>query len=267
MSEEVIPTKILDAIVKNGCTILSNKQMGKTNLAKIIAAQISEKFPDICHQKIFDTAQVWRHSFLAKFVFQEINDNTTKVYDGNTDIIFDLEWEDSEQIMQFMGNAVLLDYQLNRERKKIGTLKDRIIYVIEEAQNSLGSYSLNRQSGRIWLKMISESGNFGLSFIFVGQRAADISTKAIERSQTFFIGHTTGDNNTMKIKNLIGSKAGQEHFGEPISEVAKRLKLGEFIFWSGEEAYMFNCPKFEDLYPNQKPQKIEPPRTRWLKLW
>jgi len=243
--------------------------MGKTNLAKILISEIVRQRPLLTKVDVFDVAQVWRHNYLSSFKMQEINDNTVKVYDEPENIIFDIEYEDSEKIMQFMGNTVLLDYEDNRLRKKManGKLMDYKLYCIEEAQNSLGSYSLSRATYRIWLKMISEAGNFNMSFIFIGQRASDISTKAIERSRTYFIGKTIGDRNTKKLKGIIGNDAGIEQLQEPLAERAKHLKLGEFIFWNGTTAWLFQCPKFEDIYPNEKPQLVEPPRPRWNRIW
>jgi len=265
--EEIIPKKILVDMLSRGANILANRQMGKTNLAQIIIAEmVRQQLP--CQIKIGDTAQVWRHNFLSSFKVQEINERTRQVYNGDN-LIYDIEYEDSERIMQFLGNRVLKDYLMNRQRKKVsnGHLNDWVLYCLEEAQNSLGSYSLNRQTGRIWLKMISEGANFNLAFIMIGQRPADISTKAIERMQTYWIGRTTGDNNTRKLKGIIGNKAGTEQLGLPLHEKAKELERGEFIFWNGAEAWLFSCPKFEDLYPNNKPELVEPPRSSWLKLW
>jgi len=268
MSEELIPKKFLMDILSRGCNILSDRQMGKTNLARIIVAEmVKQGF--LAQHKIFDTACVWRWNFLNSFKLQEVNLETREIYDGPENIIFDVEFNDTERIMQFMGNTVLMDYEMNRARKKAsqGKLTDWKVYTLEEAQNSLGSYSLSRETGRIWLKMISEGANFNLAYIFIGQRAADISTKALERMQTYWIGRTTGDNNTRKLKGIIGAKAGVEKLGIPLHEKAKTLKRGEFIFWNGATAWIFDSHKFEDLYPNQRPTLVVPPRKRWLRLW
>lgn len=267
--EDIVPNWIIDDLLKRSCTIIANPQMGKTNLAKILVSEIVRQRPFLTNVKVFDVAQVWRHSYLSNFKMQEVNDNTIKIFAENENIIFDIEFEDSERIMQFMGNTVLLDYQENRLKKKManGKLGDYHIYIIEEAQNSLGSYSLSRETYRIWLKMISEAGNFNMSFVFLGQRASDISTKAIERSQTYFVGKCIGDNNIKKLQRILGSNAGVEQLQEPLHEKAKRLKVGEFIFWNGATAWLFQCPKFEDVYPNQRPEVVEPPRPRWNKIF
>jgi hypothetical protein len=242
--------------------------MGKTNLAKtIVSEMVKQKLP--CQHKIFDTAQVWRHNFVSEFKLQEINDSTSKIYDESDNVVFDIEYVDSEKIMQFMGNCVYLDYTNNRERKKAanGILNDWIVYTLEEAQNSLGRYSLSRNTGKFWLKAISEGANFNLAYLFIGQRAADISAQAVERAQTYFIGRTTGENNTRKLIGIIGRDTGAIQLGEPLYQVAKKLEKGEFLFWNGATAWKFKCPKFEELYPNQKPQLVSPPKQRWMKIF
>jgi hypothetical protein len=262
---DVIPQRFLTNMLSQRCNIISNPQTGKTNLTKVIVSEyVRQGFP--VQIKMFDTCQVFRHSFLESFKLQEINGNTSMVYRGEGNIIYDVEFDGSEKIMQFVGTEVKLNYHKNRELKKNGDV-EHILYVIEEAQNSLGRYALTRKSGDFWLKTISEGANFGLSYLFVGQRAADISTSVIERSTVSFIGKTTGDNNIRKVKSLIGDKAGEEQLGMPIHEVAKTLELGQFIWWNGQEAWKFKCPLFEDLYPNQKPMIVSPPPKRWEKIF
>lgn len=264
--EEIIPREILLDLLESGANILANRQQGKTNLAKVLIAEmVKQKLP--CKYKIGDTACVWRHSFLNEFKFQEINEATRQVYNGDK-IIYDLEYQESERIMQFMGNRVLKDYLWNRERKKVcgGKLNDWVVYCVEEAQNSLGSHSLSRQAGKMWLKMISEGANFNLAFLMVGQRAADITTKALERMQTYWIGRTTGDNNIRKLKGILGRDA-VDATGNPLYKKAKILQKGEFIWWNGETCWEFKCPLFEDLYPENKPEQVIPKRKRWLRLW
>lgn len=267
IEEQLIPREILKDILSHKCSIIADNQMGKTNLSKLIISEmVKQNLP--VQNKIFDVAQTWRHNFLSTFKFQEINEATRKVWTGDENILYDIAYEDSEQIMQFMGNEVMEDYRKAREAKKAanGKLGNWILYTLEESQNSLGSYALNKISGRLWLKAISESANFNLSFLFIGQRAADISAKAIERAQCRFIGRTTGDNNSRKLRGMIGT-VGVDQLGMPLHERAKTLKLGEFLFWNGESAWLFESPKFDTLYPNNKPVEVKPPEKRWLRLW
>lgn len=266
--EDLIPKSILLDILKMRGNILGNPRCGKTNLAKVILSEFVKKVPEV-QIKVYDTCGVWRYSFLSSFKFQEVNENTRKVYSEKENVLFDVEFNDAEKIMQFIGNDVLLDYELNRERKKAtgGKLNDYVLYVLEEAQSSLGRYSLSRETGRIWLKMISEGANFNLGFLFLGQRASDISASIIERSTCHFIGRTTGDNNSKKLRGIIGKTAGQNELGMPIDEKARTLDQGEFIWWNGESAYQFRCPLFEELYPNTYPTQVNPPTPRWFKVF
>jgi len=265
--DDIIPQRFLTNMLNQRCNIISNPQTGKTNLTKVIVSEyVRQGFP--VQIKMFDTCQVFRHSFLESFKLQEINGNTSADYGGEDNIVFDMEYDDSEEIMQFIGRDLQRNFHKNREIKKNTQLKKWTLYVIEEAQNSLGRYALSRSTGRFWMKAISEGANFGLGFLFVGQRAADISTSVIERSTVSFIGKTTGDNNIRKVKSLVGNDAGEEQLGIPIHEACKTLELGQFIWWNGQEAWKFRCPLFEDLYPNQKPLMITPPPPkRWEKIF
>lgn len=258
-------------ILTHRLNILSDPQHGKSNLSRVLVAEMAKQMSNV-QVKFFDVTQNLRHNFLNTFKCQEINEDTQKVYDGGDGIVFDIEYLFPERIASFIGNVVLIDYQRNRERKKAadGKLNDWILYVLEESQNSISSHALNRLDMAVLLKSICEAANFNLSYVFIGQRAQDISTRAIERSSCYFIGKTTGDNNTRKLRGIVGSKAGIESKdgkGLPIHERAKRLELGQFIFWNGSSCWTFQCPKFEDLYPNQRPELIQPPKSRWSQIF
>lgn len=274
MTEEnnnLIPKQVLLDILSHRLNIIADPQHGKTNLSRVLVAEMVKQLSNV-QVKVFDTTQVYRHNFLDTFKCQEINNDTQKVFDDCGGIVFDIEYMFSQRIAQFIGNVVLIDYQRNRERKKAsnGKLNDWTLYVLEEAQNSLNTHALNRLDSAVLLKSICEAANFGLSYIFIGQRAQDISTKAIERSSCYFIGKTVGDNNVRKLKGIVGKKAGIESkdgLGLPIHERAQKLEVGQFIFWNGSSAWTFKCPKFEVIYPNQRPQLVSPPKKRWSQIF
>jgi len=267
-TSEIIPKQILQNILKHRCNVIANPQYGKTNLCQVILAEfIRQRFP--CQIRVYDPCSVWRHKFLSSFKLQEINDQTYQVYDGQDNIIFDIEYIDAEKITQFIGNDILLGFERNRVRKKStnnGKLNDYIIHCIEETHGSFGRYTLSRKDGRTWLKLIGEGGNFGLSFLLVDQRLADVSASLVERSSLYLIGKLTGDNNIKKIQRVLG-KDTVDKSGQPLSEKVKTLELGQFLFYDGKEAQLFNCPLFEELYPNQKPQLIREPQRRWFKIF
>jgi len=135
LTKEIIPQHILKNVLQRRCNIIANPQTGKTNLLKIIVSEIvRQQLP--CQVRLYDTAQVLRHSFLSSFKFQEINDSTREKYVGTDNILFDIEYHEGDKTMGFIGNDILEAYKYNRQRKKFngGKLNDWILYGIEEAE-------------------------------------------------------------------------------------------------------------------------------------
>jgi hypothetical protein len=164
-------------------------------------------------------------------------------------LIIDIGFVDSELTRNAIGEVVMNDFIHKRDLKKqlSGQIPFKNIYIIEEIQNVLGTYSMNGSMGRFWLKMISECANYGQIVIGIGQRLADISTRIVERSRYFMFGMTAGDNDKRKITRM-GGKA----LGETIST----LKRGEFIFYDkeGNVADVIGFPKFVQ---NDKPYEFK----------
>lgn len=233
--------QLIEDIKRAGLIIVGGRGVGKSNVAKVIASQlICGDHPNL-QVKITDSCQNWIHNFVD-IPYQHINEETLipdDVYFGEESFIYDMELSDVGAVQETIGELVVTDYEVHREYKKQGLLDEWIIWVVEEAQNVLGSYALNGNAGKVWLKIISESRNFNINFIFIGQRLADISTKAVERCEGYLFGRMTGDNDLKKVARICGKERG-------IHEVVPRLKIGEFIFWNGSDAYhLIDVPRFE----------------------
>lgn len=239
VSKQVLPPEVLKNILETSLIVVGAKQHGKSNSVKVIGREIIKQQAIPIQVKIFDTCQNWVHEF-EPIPYQTINDDTRLVYGGKKHILFDIELMDIEKIMKFTGEVIKRDYIQQRElKRKMGGkhFMEWKLYIIEEAQNILGSYSLTRQDGKMWLKMVSESANFNMGFIFIGQRMSDISAKIIERAQGYLFGRATGDNDIAKIRRKCGKDLG-------IHEDVKTLKRGEFIYYFGKRL-PFNCPKYD----------------------
>lgn len=104
-----------------------------------------------------------------------------------------------------------------------------ICYIIEEAQTIIGSNALRSRENRFWLKAISTGRNLGLSFVFITQRLADVSSKAVERCNGYLIGKTLGDNNLRKLRAVAGKQ---------LSWLVRDLKVGEFYYYNGQQHYI-----------------------------
>lgn len=251
--------EMVENIERSGLMIVGGRGTGKTNVAKVIASQLINSQNGNIQVKITDSCQNWMHQF-EPIYYQHINDDTLipvtlnpvlgntsgacDIYFGDDHFLYDIEYEDIDLIQEFIGTMVSVDYGIQRTYKKHGVMDRWIIWIIEEAQNVLGTYALNGKKGKKWLKMISESRNFNMNFIFIGQRLADISTKAVERCQGLLMGRMTGDNDLRKIKRICGKDTG-------VHEIVPTLEIGEFLLWDGEEATkVVDVPLYETT---QKP--------------
>jgi DNA helicase HerA-like ATPase len=236
-----LPNFLRDDILRAGGIIVGSRGTGKSNLAKIIASQLINT-PDI-QIKISDPTQNWVHKF-APILYQTINEETllpNEIYFGEEHILYDIELVDVNEIQEAIGLMAFTDYDLQRAFKKEDLMNSWILWVIEEAQNILGSYALNGTTGKGWLKIISECRNFNINFLFVAQRLSDVSTKAVERCDSYFFGRSIGDNDRKKIERICGKSSG-------VSEIVPRLQIGEFIYWNGTQAYKLrNVPKYDAI--------------------
>jgi len=238
----MLTAEILQEILDTGIVLAGAKKCGKSNASKVLASEIIKEHPNI-QVRIFDTCQNWVHGF-EPVLCQKINDETRYLYTGKRNVLYDIELMDMEKIMDDIGKIVSHDYNEQRLLKTQNKMDRWIVYFIEEAQNVLGTYSLSRESGKLWIKMISEGRNFNMAFVFIGQRLADISTKVIERANGYLFGRTFGDNDKKKITRIVGDAIMDKGLGDnedyikitgnKIVEEVSKLETGEFIYFNGK---------------------------------
>lgn len=247
----MLTKEILQEMLDTGIVLAGAKKCGKSNASKVFASEIVKEYPNI-QVRIFDTCQNWVHGF-EPVLCQKINDETRYLYTGKRNVLYDIELMDIEKIMDDIGKIVSHDYNEQRLLKTQNKMERWIVYFIEEAQNVLGTYSLSRESGKLWIKMISEGRNFNMAFVFIGQRMADISTKVIERANGYLFGRTSGDNDRKKINRIVGNatistRLENEEWirlsGNKISEEISTLNTGEFIYFNGKEGRFIKFPNY-----------------------
>lgn len=223
-----LPNELLESILRSGLTILGGRGTGKSNVAKVINAEIIRRQNGYIQCKIVDKVANWVRGF-EPILYQNLDPDTEEIYFGDDHILFNAHFRSRSQIKQMIGKMVGLDYELQWKYKEHDVMDNWILYTIEEAQNILGRYGLTGKQGEEWMVYISEGRNFNMNFIFIGQRAADIATQAIERCEGYFFGRMSGDNDLKKIARICGKDQG-------IHEIVPTLGIGEFIYWNGERA-------------------------------
>jgi hypothetical protein len=235
MSEELgnqTILKILEGLMQSGkLIIIGLPQQGKTTTAMHIIRKLTEtkEFQEgVFLIKVCDTANVWKWRF-DKIPYIDLT-KTHNIPEIERILLLDLGYTDNKINTSLIESMVRGDYYRQREmiNKLEGRINIRRIYVIEEIQNILGTYSMNGESGRFWLKEISEGANYGQYIIGLGQRLSDISTKIVERCRYFLIGALTGDNDLAKLKRMLGSEKAN------VLDLVRGLKKGEFL-WLDKE--------------------------------
>lgn len=198
--------------------------------------------------KICDSANVWKWKF-DKIPFINMV-KTRNIPEEEHALLLDLGFTDTDRNTQIVENLMRGDYLQQREMMNAnsGQLPIRRIYVIEEVQNILGSYSLSGNSGKFWLKETSEGRNYGQYMIGLGQRFADISAKVVERTRYFLLGAISGDNDASKIKRMFSSDRGQR-----IVNCLLGLEPHQFLFLDKENPEFSFKIYFPDFQPNGKP--------------
>lgn len=260
-------TEIIQEILDTGLIVVGAKKCGKSNASKIIATEIIRNQNNI-QCRIFDSCQNWIHSF-EPIIAQRINEETRYLYTGDRSVLYDIEYIDVERIMEAIGMIVEYDLDKQRKLKRVDMMDRWTMFFIEEAQNVLGTYSLSRESGKLWVKAISEGRNFHMAFVMVGQRIADISTKVIERAQGYLFGRTSGDNDRKKIKRIVGNAKITETInndgdwiritGNEIADEVAKLETGEFIYFNGKQGRLIQFPLYN---ADTKPINVETEKVK-----
>jgi len=225
--EEKLDEIIKQTMKQGQLLIIATKRHGKTNTCMHLVRRLRQTLEHRANAiklKIFDTVLVWRHEF-DEIPFVSIDE--VRILPEVQDLIVDIPFVDSQLTRNALGEILVNDFIDKRKLKEIHKGKNPYanVYVIEEIQNCLGTYSMNGKQGRFWLKIVSECGNFAMVIIGLGQRFADISTKVVDRTRFYLIGATSGERDLVKIKG-IGGKG--------LADKVRTLKRGEFLFFDKE---------------------------------
>jgi hypothetical protein len=257
---KLIPDSLLAEILKTGLIVTGGKGCGKSNAVKVLTSEILKR--SVARVKVFDSALNWLFDFSElKYQLVTQDSDTFKVkLDNIPNCVFDLTFiSDPQQINRLIRNIVALDFYDYAKMKLLtyGNISNWLVYVIEEAQNIIGSTALNSYKNRFWLKAISVGRNIGLSFIFVTQRLSDVSSKAVERCQGYLIGKTLGDNDLRKLRSIAGKE---------LSWLVKDLPTGSFYYYNGQRR-LVQFPLYrKTATPVEYIQSQPRPKTIWKRI-
>lgn len=123
---------------------------------------------------------------------------------SKTHVLFEIKYRNGRRIKAFESVVLQLIFEFQEsEFEKDEEYKHHFLIVLEEAQNSFGSYSMNSDDSLELLTIFTESrSDANMHYIAIGQRLNDISTKVVERLRPL-IGLTLGECSLRKIKAMI----------------------------------------------------------------
>jgi hypothetical protein len=119
-------------------------------------------------------------------------------------LLFEIKYRNGRRIKAFESVVIQYLYELQeKEMDKNPNYRHHYIVILEEIQNSFGTYSMNSDDSLDLFTVFCQSrSDANLHFIGIGQRLNDISTKVIERLRPL-IGLTLGENSLRKIKSQL----------------------------------------------------------------
>jgi ABC-type dipeptide/oligopeptide/nickel transport system ATPase component len=251
MSEKLLEN-IMQSLTENGkLLIIGLGGTGKTTVAMHIVRFImnSQKYKDgKVILRIGDSANVWKQKF-DRIPYVDVTKKPSIPEDEKI-VLLDLGFVSTTMNVSLIENLVGQDYYIQREsmNENNGQPKLSRIYVLEEIQNLFGSY----KRSEFWLKIWSESRNYGQFFIGIGQRLSDISTRIVERTKYMLIGSISGDNDRQKLKRMFGTEK-----GERVVNALMGLRKGEFLWIDKENTEQSMKIYFPAFVQSGKPYEFD----------
>lgn len=263
-------------------TVVSEKGHGKTVACMDLASKIAENPTN--RVIVFESFPKWSIEFPNKFLEVPKNwivetDKTIDLQDAwirhesaftvlHGDIISDFLHEnknctflinndDIEAIAFFIYSVIYKFYRLRYDMlRKDYPIKEKVYFVLEEAQNSLSNQVLSSKLFRKYRKLFSEMRNMGLYAILITQRLQDISTYFRCRT-SLAIGKIALDDWDLKVKRLL----------TPIQDKDRILKMpkGNFYFTSINDIIAF--PIYQPSKPTEFKQSTTEQPKKTLSFW
>jgi hypothetical protein len=137
---------------------------------------------------------------------------------SNQHLLFEIKYLNGRRIKAFESVVLQTIYKFQEmEIERNPNYQHHYLIVLEEIQNSFGTYSMNSDDSLDLMTIFTQSrSDANIHYIGIGQRLNDISTKVIERLRPM-VGLTLGENSLRKIKSQL-----PEHLKDRIQELPQR---------------------------------------------
>ena len=180
-------------------------------------------------------------------------------------LLFEIKYRNGRRIKAFESWVLQSIYeQQEKAIDKDPTYRHHYLIVLEEIQNSFGTYSMNSDDSLDLMTIFTQSrSDANVHYIGIGQRLNDISTKVIERLRPF-IGLTLGENSLRKIKSQL-----PEHLKDRVQQLPKR----HWLYLDGKTNPEIVIPEYRKegsvtlIQPRPKPQPQKLSLAQRFKKW
>jgi hypothetical protein len=171
-------------------------------------------------------------------------------------LLFEIKYRNGRRIKAFESVVLQYIYEMQeREIERNPEYAHHYLIILEEIQNSFGTYSMNSDDSLDLMTIFTQSrSDANIHYIGIGQRLNDISTKVIERLRPF-IGLTLGENSLRKIKSQL-----PENLKDRVQQLPKR----HWLYLNGKENPKIVIPEYKkEGKPNQlKPKAEQKPQKK-----
>jgi len=152
-------------------------------------------------------------------------------------LLFEIKYRNGRRIKAFETVVLQSIYDMQEQAiDRDPEHKHHYLIILEEIQNSFGTYSMNSDDSLDLMTIFTQSRSDALThYIGIGQRLNDISTKVIERLRPL-IGLTLGENSLRKIKSQL-----PEHLKDRVQQLPKR----HWIYLNGKENPEIIIPEYK----------------------
>jgi hypothetical protein len=220
-------------------------KVGTTAFNPIIESQSIALMPiPLMRDSIFiDLDKKWRY---AKNTWLET------LLKSKQHLLFEIKYRNGRRIKAFETVILQTIYDMQEsEIDKNPEYAHHYLIILEEIQNSFGTYSMNSDDSLDLMTIFTQSrSDANIHYIGIGQRLNDISTKVIERLRPL-IGLTLGENSLRKIKSQLP---------DDLKSRVQQLPKRHWLYLNGKENPEIVIPKYrKEGKPNQLKAPIPEP--------
>lgn len=257
--DEVIKTLVEKTFEFGDIFLVSNKGHGKTNALEILATEFARQ--ETTRTIVFEDFPKLALELGSEFAFVRVSDRDVIESEDNIDLsdvylshsrdftvlrksyfesalrqnrnlVFVMEIKDTERKAFFIYSIVKAFYDRAYNRLYKGyQKKERIVFILEEAQNAFSQATLNRKVFNRLQSIFAIARNLSLHFILASQRLQDVNARIRARTQ-LLIGKPSLDDWELKVRRLVR----HTKHGEEILDLEK----GSFLFTTTDEIIKFS---------------------------